>query len=123
MSHPTLAERKKRLIAEGQKYRFGLSEAREEISASLQMDTLARKALGGLASGAATLLAARAGKSAGVPGMLPLLVSGVGALLRRAPVKPAVRTIAIAGVLGAVGAFLLKRRAAKRDDDDDGYDG
>lgn len=112
-SELTLAERKKRLIAEGQMYRFGLSEAREEICAGLRLDTLARKALGGLASGAATLLAAKAaGKSAGVSA-LPLLVSGVGALLRRAP-KPGVRTLAIAGVLGAVGVFILKRRPDRR---------
>ncbi len=121
----SLADRKKQLIAEGQMYRFGIAEAREEIAASLQMDTLARKALRGVASGAASMLAGKVGKGS-LSALLPLAVSGIGALVRKvksgsasssaagASSKLPVRKLLIAGAIGLVGAVVARRKLKQR---------
>ncbi|MBS0309314.1 MAG: hypothetical protein JSS58_10120 [Proteobacteria bacterium] len=123
----SVAERKKQLIAEGQMYRYGIADAREEISASLQADTLARKALRGVAVGAASMLARKAG-GGGLSAMLPLALSGIGALLKRGKSDSAtttshghpVRKLLIAGAIGAVGAYLARRKMRQSDDADEG---
>lgn len=122
------ADRKKQLIAEGQMYRFGIADAREEIAASLQMDTLARKALRGVASGAAAMLASKVGKG-GVSALLPLAVSGIGTLVKRfksgtgsepgsSPSRLPVRKLLLAGAIGLVGTLVARHKLKQRHEQD-----
>lgn len=124
------ADRKKQLIVEGQMYRFGIAEAREEISTSLQMDTLTRKALRGVASGAASMLAGKLGKGS-VSALLPLAVSSIGALVKKiksgsgdtssetgaSSRKLPVRKLLIAGAIGLAGALVARHKFKQKQEE------
>ncbi|MBI1892134.1 MAG: hypothetical protein HYS18_15930 [Burkholderiales bacterium] len=108
-----LEERKRLLIASGAAYRVGVVEARQQVSANLQGESLAKKAMGQLALTAVAAFKSRksGGLSAtGLQTLLPLVVSGVSFLAKKTSAKPAVRKVVLAGAVGTLVAVLAKRK-------------
>jgi hypothetical protein len=124
MLNPAL--RKKQLVAQGAMYRAEILAATEMTRAGLRPDSLARSALSQVVFSA---LAAFRGK--GLDGgagptdagmrlqtVLPLVISGVSALLKlsgRSAAKPLLRAALVAGAAAAVGAavYLSKKKMAR----------
>jgi hypothetical protein len=109
-------KRKRELIAAGSAYRSAVGEARQQVKANLQVESLARKAMGQLALAAVAAFKSRKNPSlvaSGARTLLPLLISGASMLSKKTAAKPIVRKVVLAGVAGAAIAFLAKRKIAR----------
>jgi hypothetical protein len=119
MSPSTFGERKQKLIAQGASYRAGVVHAKDCVNAGLRPDALAKwlvariaGVLGAAVKGShAAVGAAPAGLD--LQTVLPLLASAAAALSKTSLPKPVTRGAAILGVIGAVAATLLKKKAAR----------
>ena len=105
-------ERKRQLIAAGAAYRLNAVEARQQLGANLQGESLAKKAMSQLALTAFAAFKSR--KSGGVQNYLPLIVSGVLYLAKKTSAKPKLRKLAIAGAAGVLAAIFAKRILERR---------
>jgi len=109
----SLAQRKTQLVEEGAAYRSGIGEATQAIKASLRAESLARNALGYLATIGFGLLKRRTGvASGGLQTMLPLLIGGISALKRTPWLKSLLRSTLIAGTVGTVVSMVARKKKA-----------
>ncbi len=116
MKNPTqasIAQRKAKLVEEGAAYRSGIGEAAQAIEASLRMESLARNALGYLATIGFGLLKKRTGAAGvGLQTALPLLIGGISVLKRKPWVKSLLRSALIAGTVGTVVSMVARKKKA-----------
>jgi hypothetical protein len=110
-----IARRKEILLAQGAVYRAGLSNAKEAVQAKLQSGSLLQNVLRTVAVAGFAALTSRAGRIGGVRSALPLLITGVAALSRKVRLKPLARSILLAGAVGAVAGFVIKRKKAREE--------
>jgi hypothetical protein len=94
----SVADQKKRLLAQCAAYRSGIGQARSVVQANLGAETLAKTAFTQLTHSAqaafsnfSPLLQLKNLTGANVQALLPLVVSGVSLLARRSLIKPILR--------------------------------
>lgn len=108
---PTRQERKQQLIAVSGTYRTGISEGRRQVQASLQADSLFKKAASHLALTAVAVFKGRNKFSVrGLQALLPLAISGISLLRNKSAHNPVIRKLALAAAVGAVVTVLAKRK-------------
>lgn len=101
---PSLAERKKKLLADGALHRANILIARADISAGVQPGALTREAIGHFSGTARSLLIETARGVLSNPARLsPLLMTGVSLLSKKAIRKPLI----YAGVAGGAIAGII----------------
>ena len=110
--HMTREQRRRKLLAEGALYRFGIIEARAQVHANLNAPSLAKSVMGkisGLLGTGLGGLFSGAGSST-LQSLSPLLVSGLSMLSRRYLRKP----LLYYGIIGA-GVALARYLVRKTD--------
>lgn len=113
------AQRKQQLLAQAGLHRLHMHQARQTIADGLQPASLIKGA-GSLALAAFALSKGAAGNASGVrlaamlPALLPLATSGMSLIRNAGALKPVVRKLLIAGVLGALVAFAVKKTLGQR---------
>jgi hypothetical protein len=118
----TLAERKKLLIAQGAAFRSEIVHSKYAAQAHLHPESLATGVAHQLVTFLLSALGNRSG--AGLAGIdlqtiLPLAISGIAALSKRRSLwKPMAIGILTAGTLGAVVAFVVRKKKAHAYTDD-----
>jgi hypothetical protein len=114
--HASLAQQRKLLIAQGAKYRTGISESAKVLRANLHADVLARNAINHLVANASSafhnLFTSRRLTSDNFRRFLPFLLSGASLIVKRkAILKPVlVGAVALAAVGTAVYFLTRKKR-------------
>lgn len=109
-----LADRKNILVNEGAKYRAEIMMARHAVVAGLSTESLAKslvdQAINFAYSGLGTILASKIGHGRTV---LPLLVGGFSFLSRKAVLKPLVKGVMLAVVVGVIAKFFMRKKIHK----------
>lgn len=114
----TPAERKRRLIAQGALFRANSVQCKEALREGLRPQALVQGALGQALSAASGAIVSRDGQG-GAPRIdfekvLPLALTGISALSKRKKlVKPALGTALALGAVGALTAYMGKRKSAR----------
>lgn len=115
----TLAEQKERLILQCRAYRIAVGNARHAVREQLGPDAIAKTAVGMVSARAQSALAnfsdlfdLRTLSGAKLQKLLPLVVSGVSLISRRALWRPVLRGAAVVGAAGA-GLYFYSRRKKK----------
>jgi hypothetical protein len=119
---PVMAQRKKKLVAQGAIYRLGVIESRNAVQANLHADTLAKGALDHLMASVPGAFSNAFGNATGLKNftladakaLLPFLISTVSLLSR----KKALLKLVIVGAValtaaGAVAFFVSKKKPAE----------
>jgi len=110
-----IALRKKELIVQGALYRADLSLATKSVRANLNTESLATNLITEIAMAAFSALKSRTGlKVTNLQTVLPLVLSGVSLLSKKAVIRPILRGVAIAASVAGIAAFVLKVRARRR---------
>lgn len=108
-TEPSLAERKKKLVAQGASFRAAVSDSKHAVKANLRPATLAKSALSHIAMSALSVFKNRKGI-----GLLPILAGGVSALSKRALLKPVLGGALILGAVGAAATYISKKKKARQ---------
>ena len=100
---PSVAERKKKLLADGALHRANILIARADISAGAQPGALTREAIGQFSTTAKTLLMETARNAIANPARLsPLLMTGLSLLSKKAIRKPLIYASLAGGAIAGV---------------------
>ena len=114
--HLTSAQRKQLLVQEAAAYRAGLTDATNEVKASIGAESIARSALSYLGMAAFGVIKSRTGLAGvGLQTVLPFLISGMSALSKKSLGKSALRSGVLLGAVAALVCFLVKKKKAKPD--------
>jgi hypothetical protein len=107
-----IEDRKQQLIAQAAACRSGVGKAQQQVRDSLQLKSLAGKAVGPLVLGAFAVATSKKGGLVAnrVQTLLPLIVSGMSMLSKKISFKPKLRTAAAIGVVATIAAVLAKRK-------------
>lgn len=110
----TIERRKAQLVAQGADYRSGIKAAEHSIAADLRPGKLAKGVLTHVASAAVAAFRMRS-QSGGVKlqTLLPLVVSTVSALSKRALLKPVLRVAIPLGAVAYVWAARKRKENAR----------
>ena len=109
-SAATLAHRKAQLVAESQAYRDRIINAVQLVQTSLGAESLAKSALGTIASIGFALLRRRGSFGGiGLQTILPLLMRGLSVLSKKISPKPLLRASLIAGAVGTFAGLIIKK--------------
>jgi hypothetical protein len=116
----SLAEQKEKLLLQCRAYRSAIGRSRKVVRAHLGIDEIARTAVGLVSSRAQNALAnvsdfldLKNMSGAKLQRLLPLVVSGVSLLSRRAVLKPVLRGAAVVGTVAAAVYFLSRKKGRK----------
>lgn len=107
----SLAERKRKLLADGASYRSGMMFSRDRIKESLNAESLARLAISHLATSAYSRFENLFSmKGLNLQTLIPLVTGGISLLSKRSLLKPVVRGATVVGALAAVAYFIARKK-------------
>jgi hypothetical protein len=115
-----IAQRKRKLLAEGAVYRAGLAASMQDVRHNLSADSLARRAAGFVATTALGMVKKRAGigigGGIGMQSLLPLAIEAFSLFSKKPYLKKMLRTAAIvAAVAGAANMFMRKKKSPQQE--------
>jgi hypothetical protein len=117
-TNDTPAARKNALIAQGARYRSGITISKNVVQSNLHMDVLAKSAVQHVAARSSAVLGALLSlnslRKGNLGGLLPLVTTGVSLLSKRGAVKPLLRGGALLAVAGAAAFFMIRKKRAAR---------
>ena len=118
-SVPSTAQKKKLLIAQGARFRVGLTESTRDTLANLQPDVLAKSALNNLVTSASSAFGHKFSlknlSDANFQTILPIAISAISLIAkRRSLIKPLLIGAITLGAASAIARFVFKRKAERK---------